>query len=457
VSLHQFFLALRARARLFTFILIGTIAAATAVTLMLPKIYEATASVFVESVNTPPLGYNQTQADIMTSQKVAQKVIRELKLAEDPAVRAAFEKSSDGSETLETWLTDTLQQRLKVDLTLSSVIRIIFRWSDAEFAARAANAFARSYVEASEEIRAAPTRESAAWFDVQLKQLRTTMERAQARLDDYRRGKGIVASDERIDVENARLAELSSQLLQVQNQAQDVALKDQFARGASAETLPEILANPFIQNMRADLARSEARLQEMRAEFGPNHPQHQRAVAETQILKERLQSEMQRVVGGLGTNVRHNRQREVELRRAVEGQRGRVISLKQHRDEIENLTRQAELAQRAHENGWQQALNSRIQARSRQPNVAVLNEAVVPLIPAQPKFALNIALSVIVGLMLAAGMVYFMETVDRRVRSRAEFEAYLPVPVLGQIGKWRREGGYLTDASRATRALPHPG
>ncbi|OFZ72342.1 MAG: hypothetical protein A2W04_03170 [Betaproteobacteria bacterium RBG_16_64_9] len=87
----------------------------------------------------------------------------------------------------------------------------------------------------------------------------------------------------------------------------------------------------------------------------------------------------------------------------------------------------------------------------------MLNEAVVPLIPAQPKFALNIALSVIVGLMLAAGMVYFMETVDRRVRSRAEFEAYLPVPVLGQIGKWRREGGYLTDASRATRALPHPG
>jgi chain length determinant protein EpsF len=454
VSLHQFLLALRARARLFAFILVGVIAAATAVTLILPKAYDATASVLVENVGSRPLGYNQTQADIILSSKVLDRVISELKLKDNSAFREAY-ASTDGSQSYDAWLADMLIKKVKVDTSQSSVLNIIVRWSDAKFAADAANAFARGYIQASEEIRSAPTKDATAWFDDQLKQLRTNMEQAQARLEDYRRGKGIVASDERMDIENARLSELNTQLLAVQNQASDNTLRSQQARG-NVDTMPEIQNNSFIQGMRTDLARSEAALQQMRAEFGPNHPQLQRAVSENQVLRQRLNAEIQRVVGGMTTTVNHSRQRETELKRELESQRAKVIGLRQAKDQIEILTRQADAAQRAYENGVQRALSNRIEARSRQPNVAVLNEAVEPTIPARPKFLLNIVLSVVVGMMLAAGMVYFMETVDRRVRSRVEFETYLPVPVLGEIGRWRPDG-YLANPGSQPRALPNPG
>ena len=173
-------------------------------------------------------------------------------------------------------------------------------------------------------------------------------------------------------------------------------------------------------------------------------------------MRQRLNAEIQRVVGGIGTTVTHNRQREAELKRELESQRGRVIALRQAKDQIEILTRQAEAAQRAYENGVQRSLSNRIESRSRQPNVAVLNQAVEPTVPSRPKFLLNIVLAVVVGMMLAAGMVYFMETVDRRVRSRVEFETYLPVPVLGEIGRWRPDG-YLANPGSQQRALPQPG
>jgi len=64
-------------------------------------------------------------------------------------------------------------------------------------------------------------------------------------------------------------------------------------------------------------------------------------------------------------------------------------------------------------------------------------------------------------LLFAAGVVYLLEMLDRRVRSRSDLEQKLAVPSLGGISKWQPMGGRLlpsptVSAARATRALPHP-
>ena len=65
-------------------------------------------------------------------------------------------------------------------------------------------------------MRVGPTREAAVWFDEQLKGLRASLENAQAKLTDYHQREGIVSSDERYDVENARLAALSEEATRAQ-------------------------------------------------------------------------------------------------------------------------------------------------------------------------------------------------------------------------------------------------
>src|SRR5215467_12666438 len=107
MNLQQFLRALRARFGVFVLSLLVTVAAATAVSLVLPKTFRATTSVLVDAKeeqslsNMAPsfypqekLGYLQTQSEIITSKRVAAKVVRDLKLAQQPGLREAFVKAT---------------------------------------------------------------------------------------------------------------------------------------------------------------------------------------------------------------------------------------------------------------------------------------------------------------------------------------------------------------------------
>jgi capsular polysaccharide biosynthesis protein len=107
-----------------------------------------------------------------------------------------------------------------------------------------------------------------------------------------------------------------------------------------------------------------------------------------------------------------------------------------------------------------------VESRARQTNLAMLTPAVEPVKPAVPNVPLISGLAVLIGLLLAAGVVYLLEMTDRRVRSRGDLEQKLAVPSLGNLSRWLPSGGRLLPSPSyagahggnggATRALPHP-
>ncbi len=114
-------------------------------------------------------------------------------------------------------------------------------------------------------------------------------------------------------------------------------------------------------------------------------------------------------------------------------------------------------AQRSYDAVLTRYMTTRIEGAAKQGDVALLTPAVQPTKPAHPKVGLISGLSVFLGLMLATMMVYALETLDRRVRSRVDLESRLAVPSLGRLSKWQPTGGRLLAApSAAARALPHP-
>lgn len=471
MSLHQFLLALRARAGVFALLLLATIAIVTVVSLVLPKTYVATVSLLVDrrdeqSLNATQsnaryqVGYLQTQVDIITSRRVAGEVVRRMKLDQNPEMREAFEKDTDGSGSMEDWLVDQLLKKLKVDTSQSSVVQIMYSASDPKFATEVANAFATAYTDVTLQLRVEPTREAAVWFDEQLKELRNSLEQRQATLTKYYRERGLTPSDERLDIESARLQELSTQLLQAQNASYDSATRrrqagDSLTKGSSIEMLPEILSQPFIQTMKTELVKSEIKLSELAGNLGPNHPQYQRAKSEYAALRAKLDSEMNKVVGGLDNSARQARAREEELQRALQAQRAQVLRLKEARNEVAVLTREVDSAQKAYEIALQRAVVNKVDSRARQTNVSVLTAATPPLEAARPKLGLNIGLSLIVGLLLGLTAVYLLESVDRRVRSRGDLESELNAPLLVVLDDIRSKAPprLLGPGIRATPAL----
>lgn len=465
MNVQQFLLALRGRLWVFLALFAGTVAAAILVTLLLPRTYQATASVLVanrdeQSMTTPgtPLreqvGYMQTQVDVIQSQRVARRVVEDLKLADDPAARSAFQQSG-AHGSIEDWLAGALLTQVRVDTTQSSVMQITYTAHDPRFAAKIANAFATAYMEVTLRLRTEPTKEAAAWFDGQLKSLRKDFETAQARLAEFQKEHGIIATDERVDVENARLAELSTQALAAQNATYDAQSRASQARANTRiEDLPEVLSNPLIQTLKGQLLTAEAKLQELSTRLGPRHPEYIQQKSEVDSLRARLNAEEHKVVASLQSADRQNRMHADELQKALAAQRAKVIQLRDARAQSLVLIRDVDTAQKAYEAALQRYLVNKVESGAQQTNISILNAATEPTRPSKPKVPLNIALGVIVGLMLGLGAVFLLELVDRRVRSTTDLEAGLDAPLLGTLQPW--QPSRLLGGADPPRALPGP-
>lgn len=477
MNFNLFLLALRARFTLFAVVLGFTVIAASAASLILPKSYKATVSLLVDAKEEQSLGtalrpliqaqemvsYLQTQMDIITSAKVARNVIEDMKLADNPALRARLaSKPAENAESSENALLEFLHSGLKVDTSQSSVIHVSFTAREPRLSADIANAFAKAYIRTMLELRVEPTREAATWFNEQLKSLRANLEDAQAKLTDYNRRRGIVSADEHFDVENTRLGTLADQVTRAQELTsqwnnRDQQARDSLQRSGATERLPDILDNPFLQKLKEEMLRGEAQLKELSTQYGANHPQYQRQASENQSLREKLDAETAKAVAAISSSARQSRQREQDLRKAMSVQRNRVLDLKEDRNGLTVLRRNVESAERAYDTAMQRFVVSQVDSRANQTNITVLNPAVAPRDPSRPRVFLNIALSVVVGVMLGIGMVLLAERFDRRVRSRSDL-ILAEVPVLAVLNSWQPAGHRLLGRSGSTRrALPNPG
>ena len=252
MSLGQCLAILRARWKGALFVFLLTLCSVIAVTLRLPRQYTATATVVVDFRpdpvtamiygGLPPPGLMGTQVEVLQSERVARRVIRSLKLAESPQVIAQWRDATAGAGSIETWLLDAFQKRLDVKPSREAgVISVSYRAPDPAFAAWVANAFVQAYLETSLALRVDPAKQYSAFFDTRAKEARDTLEKAQTRLSAFQKAKGIVATDERFDVETARLNELSSQAVVLQALTSESGSRQAQARGAAADKMQEVL------------------------------------------------------------------------------------------------------------------------------------------------------------------------------------------------------------------------
>ncbi len=458
MNFTQFLLILNARKWIIFGILMVTVAVTATISLLLPKQYTATTALIIDSKSKDPMtgqmlpsqlfpGYMATQVDIIQSSNVAQKVVRELKLADSPGTHEQFMEATEGKGNINQWLGELLLRNLDVEPSReSSVISIAFTGTDPRFSAAIANAFAKAYVETSLNLRLTPAKQMAAWFDQQIVELRQNLDDAQQKLTAYQRENRIVESDERLDVETRRMAELASQMVAAQSAAFDAG-----SRARDSASMPEVINNPVVQGLKAQVSQGEGKLADLAKRVGVNHPDYQRTLAEVNSYKARLANELNTAVRGVGATAGAARQRYNELSTAFNKQKTNVLGLKKQREEGALLARDVQNAQQIYDSALQRYGQSRMEAQSTQTDIAVLNPAVAPVKPSQPKVLLNILLSIFLGGLLGVGTGFMVELLDRRVRSGLDIAAGLDIPVLAEVTKRGRRLDALRRMFRRNR------
>jgi len=418
------------------------------VCLVLPKTYKATTSLVLNFKGVDPVtgtpvqaqlmpGYMPTQVSIITSRNVSLKVVDELKLAEGDAVQKQFTKATDGKGTIRDWLAELLLKNVEVlPSHESSVLDISFKGTDPQFCATVANAFAAAYQLTSIQLKVEPAKKAAVYINEQIKVLRDNLETAQKRLSKFQQDNGMVTADARIDgidIESARLNELSGQLVQAQAQLIEAASRRNQASGTGASESPDVMNNALILNLKTGLAGAEARFAEIAQRLDKNHPQYQSAKTEVDKQRAELNEQIRAASNSVGNSEHIYQQREAEIRTALEKQKAKVLLLNRTRDDLKLLRNEMESAQRAYESTTQRFTQTNLEGQSNQADIAVLNEAIAPLTHSNPKTMLYTMISVLVGAILGIAFGMLAELMDRRVRSPEDLIDALKVPVLGEL------------------------
>ncbi|WP_343622015.1 chain length determinant protein EpsF [Roseateles puraquae] len=463
----QFLAILRARYKLALGVFGVIVLVALVLSLVWPKSYTASASVVIDASKPDPLaavlypgGMNPsviaTQIDVIQSDRVAFKVVRNLKLTENPQIREQWQDATKGEGSIEQWLGTVFQRALDVKPSReSNVVTVTYKAADPKFAAALANAFVQAYLETNIEMKVEPARLYSSFFDQRAKEARDVLEKAQSRLSEFQKEKGIIATDERLDVENARLTELSSQYVGLQSLASDSVSRQAAARGNGADRMQEVLNNPLIAGLKADQARLEAKLQELTAKLGDKNPQVIETRANLAELKTRIDSETVKVGSSLGIANSINQQRAGEIKAQLEAQRAKVLQMKAVRDDGAVLVRDVENAQRTYDQVMTRLNQSTMESLATQSNVSVLSQAVAPITPTSPRLTLNMAVAVFAGTLLAVALVIAMEMLDRRVRSAEDVAQAVALPILGVLPSptARRLFGKATSANLMQQRL----
>lgn len=454
MTIGQLFQILKARRWVVLGVTAFLVVLALALSLLLPPQYTAEAVLAIDVGSSDPLtgqpdssmgapGYLMTQTQIIQSHNTALRVIKAMKLDQVREIQDSFMAATQGRGNIADWLADQITRNLTAKIERdANIINIRYTSHDPKFSSDMANAFAAAYVGMVTDIHSSAQQQNNAFFQGQLKTLQANLANAQNRLSEFQQQHGIVATDEKVDVETQRLNDLSAQMVVAQSQALDAQSR---ARHGSVQ--PDVINNPLVQNLKGQVAQLEAKFKELSAKEGTNNPAYQQAKAELDESRAQLNQAMATYSTGLSSSASNASAHYSEQKRELDLQRDKVLALKTLRSQSQILEREVESDQNAFDAALRRQTETSLEAHSSsRGGTSMLKSAPEPLDPSFPKLPLNLALGVVLGLLFGAVIAVLAELSNRRVRSVADVELLLNLPTLAMIQSKRGRISLLRSA-----------
>jgi len=449
VSLAQLIRVLVARKKLFFRICVTVVVTVLVASLIMPKKYMGEAAVIADVSSTDPYTNNAnvpqqlqsaflaTQMDVIASRNVALRVVRAQKLKDDTYFTSKLTRVP--ADKMEDAIADLLLDKLSVRSSHNgNVIYLEYPDPSPTRAAAIANSFADEYVQTTVDLKVDPMRGQLGAFNKQTEELRVALEKAQKKLSAYQADHGLLGTDDaRLDVENARLEELSNQLVAAQSAMYaNTARAHQMDEAASLQhpdELSDLFKNPLLQSLKTELARAEAKFADVSQRFDRNHPEYMSAAAELAAIQRKVNQEMHNARATVDREANISRQQAASLQKAVEQQRSRILSLKAQQDEYAVIKREVDNDRTAYDAALQRSGQTRLQSELQNSNIAVLDRAPVPEQPASPRVLLNLILAIFIAPLLAIALCIFLETLHPRIHTDVDLADNTFGPLLAEI------------------------
>ncbi len=375
----------------------------------------------------------ETQYELLRSRRLAEQVVRRLKLAErSDLVDQGLKANERAHIVVERYLEEFLSVAPPADTKL---VRLSVRLPDPELAANALQAHIDGYVQQDAQI-AEETRDV---LSGELSSIEDRLAAAEAKLNRFRRETGFLSPRSGESLVLERLTELERRLLGAQiRRIEREAAVGQIEAG-EYDSLPAVVGNDLIRDLKQDLVSAQGEYSSLATHLKDSHPQ----VAEIRSRMERIlgeiENESERIVGALGREVESARNEELALREEIDAQHERTLQQKERAVEFTLLEGEVETARRLRAAVLDQLRGLDLTLKTRSSHVAVIDPPVAPLRPSWPRPLPVLGLGLLVSLVLALVLTFVAEELSDSVRSSRFAQEDLPSPLLGTVPVQRNQ------------------
>lgn len=406
---------------------------------VLPKVYQATATLFVSyKVDDPvsggdfsqisALSYMATQVEMIQSTTTLLAVVDKLKLTEKEDFISTY-RGDNSPDTLRRWAATRLKARLTVAPGQSSrFIYISADDKDPVMAATLANALADAYVDEQLRQFIDPAKERIGRYSSQLETLRKNVDTAQAKITEFRKRTGLINLTEKTDLDSTRLLELDKRLTEATAARQLAELRS--SRVGQGDVA--ILSSPLVQNLKSQLQLKEAQLAELRGQLGPRHPQIVSLTGELEHLRSQLNREIGVYTQSAQAEVESARAVESKLKAELDAQRAQTMATRSHQDESAALLQELESATKVYQSALDAFEQAQLGTQLAASNVNIASRASPPS-KAKGDRLQQVLMATALGLFLAAAGSLIYELMNRRIRCREDLEHDLGTHVLVEL------------------------
>lgn len=422
--------------------------ASAAVLLFIPKSYESSASLLVEprsniytraamdvassgnSVNTEAL--MSSQIELIKSRDLLLEVVDSENLRSIPEFSNAgfspigFVLRLIGRGPEQRSVDETVLGNLADRMTVirerdSAVISIYVRSTDAELAARIANAIAAAHVKRRGAQSLTDTADATVWLQEEIDKLRPKVSAAETAVANYKVENDLFVGANSIPVTDQQLTVVATQIAEAQQRKNDAQARSQVIRGLlgsgqSLDGVNDVRNSVVIQGLLATKANLQAELAQKSTTLLSNHPTIKALKAQIGELNKQIANEADRVADSLDAEAKVEADLEQRLRDDLTRAKLTAGDATKGGVTLDSLEREAKAQRDLLENylARYSDATSRTASNSALPDVRIVSEAAPSVEPASPKIPLILGAIGFVALALQIGAILFGELMSGR-------------------------------------------
>ena len=414
----------------------------------------------------------QTQANILQSEALALKVVKDLNLEQNEDFKPHFNiigwvmglvsprgpadpphASLQDSPARRARVAKAFSNNLKVKVTAGTrLLEVDFTNRDPKVAAAVVNHLVQALIDYTFQTKFTATNQVSQWLEGQLGDLRKQSELLQSRVVALQQGSGIfgvggtdpqgkpVIYSPILD----RLQQSTAQLSQAQMNRVLKASVAEVVKTGNAELISQLSGTSIasgsgqgvmnslalIQNLRLQEATLQAQIDQDASQFGAAYPKLIQERASLKGVQQSLQEEIKRTAERSENDFKVASKAEQGARAAYDNDRVEAEKLNDKSIEYAILSKEADQSQELYQDLLKRLKEAGILEGLHSSNVTVVDQASAPARPSKPQVPLYLALGAGLGIFLGCCVALLVEAVDNKIQGADEVEA-LQIPLLG--------------------------